>query len=386
MPNPSKDVPWQTIFDTYDINSHDFSKGPYFITADQIKSACQDFKKNVEKEPRILCYQAQKKDKPRVFNENNLFVLPVQNGKYAIIQGEGYTDIPEILSKPIYFETDLKFPLESSLVGNSEMQHLDYAFAIGMVQDFCMVGELYLTIRGRKYTPAFSFNVGKSIIHQQSVQTEVDAGYEGEKHIILIEGKNSKMKDIIIRQLFYPYKKWSIDTNKIVLPLFFEKRGQEYMFWMYKFADKEDYNSIQLVRSAKYVIKKNSVVPHKCIVDPASIGYIGYMKERKLALCDGNCIVCGKEFLRALRPIHGTDGCDDVCCRDDFSQDDFSQDERLFGCTPNPDTVRRTGVFEREWKCKNCGCYGYFGEGFEEDEEESIESIEFWSGKFFKTQ
>jgi hypothetical protein len=41
--------------------------------------------------------------------------------------------------------------------------------------------------------------------------------------------------------------------------LFFEKRGQEYMFWMYKFSNNDDYNSIQLVRSAKYVIKKNSV-------------------------------------------------------------------------------------------------------------------------------
>ena len=64
---------------------------------------------------------------------------------------------------------------------------------------------------------------------------------------------------------------------------------------------------------------------HKCIVDPDSIGYIGYMKERKLALCDGNCIVCGKEILRALRPIHNASSeCKDGCCRDDFHEDEWA--------------------------------------------------------------
>ena len=62
------------------------------------------------------------------------------------------------------------------------------------------------------------------------------------------------MKDVIIRQLYYPYRKWSKDTTKQVLPLFFEKRGFEYMFWMYEFTDEYDYNSIRLVKSARYIM------------------------------------------------------------------------------------------------------------------------------------
>ena len=254
MGNPSKDIPWLTIFDAYDIHNHDFDKEPFYITAKQIKTACQDFKKTAEKEVRILCYQAQKKDKPQVFNEKNLFLLPVKNGYYAIIKGQGYTDIPEINSEPILYDAKLDFPIESSLVGNSEMQHLDFAYATGMIEHFASVGKLYLTIRGRKYTPEFSFRIGNTLVEQESVQTEVDAGYEGKNHIILIEGKNVKMKDVIIRQLYYPYRKWSKDTTKEVLPLFFEKRGFEYMFWMYEFTDKYDYNSIRLVKSARYII------------------------------------------------------------------------------------------------------------------------------------
>jgi hypothetical protein len=34
--------------------------------------------------------------------------------------------------------------------------------------------------------------------------------------------------------------------------MFFEKNGDEYMFWMYEFTVPEDYNSIRLVRSSRY--------------------------------------------------------------------------------------------------------------------------------------
>jgi len=251
---PSKDVPWLTIFDTYAIHNHDFQKGPFYLSAKQIKKACQEFSKTAEKEVRILCYQAQRKDKPQVFVDDNLFLLPVKNGHYAIIRGDGYIDIPEIKSEPILFDAKFDFFLETPLIGDSEMQHLDFAFASGMIEHFSDVGKLYLSIRGRKYTPEFTFSVGDTEIEQRSVQTEVDAGYEGEKHIILIEGKNVAMKDIIIRQLYYPFRKWSIETSKEVIPLFFEKRGFEYMFWMYEFTDKTNYNSIKLVKCARYIM------------------------------------------------------------------------------------------------------------------------------------
>ncbi|MBT4157024.1 MAG: hypothetical protein HOE57_06120, partial [Euryarchaeota archaeon] len=120
-----------------------------------------------------------------------------------------------------------------------------------MLEDFVGEGRLYLTIRGRKYTPEFSFSVDGVQITQKSVQTEVDAGYEGEGVVVLVEGKNTKVKDTIIRQLYYPYRKWAKETGKRVIPMFFEKNDDEYMFWMYEFTDPDDYNSIRLVRSCR---------------------------------------------------------------------------------------------------------------------------------------
>jgi deoxycytidine triphosphate deaminase len=245
---------WEKIFADYNILNHNFNVEPYILTAEQIKIACQNFKKTTEKEVRILCKQDSREDRPDIFIRNNLFILPVKNGEYALIKGEGYVNIPEITAKIKKYASKLDFKLESSLVGNSEMQHLDFAYASSLIRTFIGDDSLVLTIRGRKYTPPFSFKVGTQTIHVESVQTEVDAGYEGRNKIILVEAKNSLTKNTIIRQLFYPFKQWKNQTTKEVLLVFFEKQDTAYNIWQYAFIDENDYNSIHLVKSSRYVI------------------------------------------------------------------------------------------------------------------------------------
>ena len=254
----SKDTAWNEIFDVKDIHSHDFELSPYSISAKEIKQICAKFSETAEKEPRIICYQAQRKDRPRVFLERGLFLLPVKNGHYLIVKGtadcDGYVDIPEIITPPILFESRLRFELKSSKIGNSEMQHIDKAHALGIIQDFCGVNPLFLTIRGRKYCPEFSFSIGRHGLNAKSVQTEVDAGYEGEDTLVLIEGKNTNVKDIIIRQLYYPYRQWWHHTQKDTTILLFEYHNGMYCFWQFEFDSPYDYTSIRLMKSERYKI------------------------------------------------------------------------------------------------------------------------------------
>ena len=93
---------------------------------------------------------------------------------------------------------------------------------------------------------------GEQYLEAQGVQVEVDAGYEGRNQIILIEAKNSKTQNTIIRQLFYPLRHWSRHVDKKVRVLFFEKRAEDYLLWEFRFSDPNDYNSIELIDSAKY--------------------------------------------------------------------------------------------------------------------------------------
>lgn len=247
---------WAKIFKDYKILEHDFSKTPFNLSAAQIKISCQKYTKTTEKEVRILCKQDNRDDRPKIFIDNNLFLLPVKNGFYNIIKGEGYIDIPEIKSETKIYHSKLEFELDSSKIGNSEMQHLDFAYAASLIRTFMEDPSLVLTIRGRKYTPSLDFYVNKQRIEVESVQTEVDAGYEGKDSIVLIEAKSSNTKNTIIRQLYYPYRQWQSYTKKKVYTLFFEKDTTQDIFsiWVFEFTDMMDYDSIKLVKSGKFKI------------------------------------------------------------------------------------------------------------------------------------
>lgn len=245
---------WLKIFTDNKILEHDFSKSPFYLSASDIKKSVQNFKNTAEKEVRILCKMDTRESLPKVMKENGLILLPVKNGYYVIVKGEGYLDIPEIEGTTEIYNTKLDFDLDTSKIGNSEMQHLDFAYASSLIRTFMNDPSLVLTIRGRKYTPQFSYKIGKQLIETQGVQTEVDAGYEGKDKVVLVEAKNSATKNTIIRQLYYPYRQWAEHTNKKVFLLFFEKRMDEYLIWQYEFKNKDDYNSVRLVKSKKYKI------------------------------------------------------------------------------------------------------------------------------------
>lgn len=252
----ASDQSWHKIFTDCAIQEHDFSKKPFTLSAKQIKKSCQNFTKTSQKEVRILCKQDFREDRPQIFRENNLFILPVKNGVYALVEGEGYVDIPEIQTETRMYNSKLSFSLDTSKVGDSEMQHLDYAYASSLIRSFMGDDTFVLTIRGRKYTPPFSFVVGKhrNTLNVKSVQTEVDAGYEGKSKVLLVEAKNSTTDNVIIRQLYYPLRQWQQHTDKPVELIFFEKREEIYCIWRFVFDDVDDYNSIRLVDSVRYKI------------------------------------------------------------------------------------------------------------------------------------
>jgi hypothetical protein len=252
----AKDRAWKQIFETYRLNGYDFDAAPFSITAAQIKEATKNFVKTGEREVRILCKQDTRESRPRVFQERGLFILPTRNGVYSIVKGEGYIDIPPVSATTKIYQSNLDFELDTVKIGNSEMQHLDFAYAASLIRTFLADESLVLTIRGRKYTPdvGFRFVVGKHEIEARSVQTEVDAGYEGRKQVVLVEAKATSNRNTIIRQLYYPFRQWQHHTAKRVLTVFFEKFGDIYSLWHFQFRNIADYNSIELIKAQSFRI------------------------------------------------------------------------------------------------------------------------------------
>ena len=248
---------WQKIYEDLKIFKHDFKKEPFYLSAEQIKLCVKDFQKTSQKEVRVLCKQDSRDDRPQIFIDNDLFILPIKNGAYILCKGDGYVDIPNIETKAISYKSKLEFELKSASVGDCQMQHLDFAYASSLIRTFMQDESLVLSIRGRKYTPEFDFNTKLyQNIKIKSVQTEVDSGFEGREKIVLVEAKNNLTQNVIIRQLYYPLRQWSIHTQKEVVTLFFEKRSNEFLIWEFVFNDIKNYNSIELKRSAKFIINK----------------------------------------------------------------------------------------------------------------------------------
>lgn len=248
---------WDAIFERYDIGNHNFDAAPFTISAEQIKIACRHFRRSSEREAGILCKQDTRESRPRIFREKGLFILPVRNGHYVILKGEGYVDIPPIQTPLLEYRSAFPFELETTQVGESETQYIDHAYALSLIRHFANADPLVLTIRGRKYTPEFTFRVGEFQISARSVQTEVDGGYEGAEQVVLIEAKSGRATNTIIRQLYYPLRQWQQRTTKPVSTLFFQRtRNNEYHIWQFGFDDIDDYNSIRLLKSARYSLTR----------------------------------------------------------------------------------------------------------------------------------
>ena len=100
----------------------------------------------------------------------------------------------------------------------------------------------------------FEFFVSNQRIQVKGVQTEVDAGYEGKNKVVLIEAKNTSTDNVIIRQMYYPFRKWKEVTDKQIINLFFQKTGDIYSIWQFNFKDKKDYNSAELTKAVKFKV------------------------------------------------------------------------------------------------------------------------------------
>jgi hypothetical protein len=201
-------------------------------------------------------------DLPKALRRHGYFILPVKNGEYVLVRENGYHALEKLPEPPTIFRPQLDFELETLGIGDSEAQHLDYSFNVGLIENFAGTPGLRQTIRNRKRMPAIDFFVGRvgPIRVSAGVQVEVDLGCEGRSDVILIEAKTGEPRDFIVRQLFYPYRKWRLEVpKKATRPLFFcsleiaDKRL--YKFWEYEFTDDGQYQSLQLKRGESFLVQ-----------------------------------------------------------------------------------------------------------------------------------
>jgi hypothetical protein len=245
------DVSWDKIFEKYNIQEHISRDGKFIISANQIKEF---------REPRLMAKTDNYDSLPAIFKEHQLAILPISRSEYYISSIEVYKDIQSIDSeiKHVVFPGYIQSLDTSNL--RSETMAVNAAKAAGIFEDFLSEEGLESTVSGRMTSGAFAFkiqSINGNFIHEVSInnsQIEIDSAIEGYDSLTLVEAKLYTAPDILVRQLYYPYRTWADKLRKKVRTIFFVFSNGIFNLYEYSFPDPSNYNSISLIKAMRYSI------------------------------------------------------------------------------------------------------------------------------------
>jgi hypothetical protein len=246
---------WKYILSQCKYNNND----SLIITADEIKSCKKNWKgANCQFEPRLLCYQTSSDDRPEIFKQHNLFMLPIENGTYLLTKNNIYMKLDYKQIPIIEIEKDNTSKILD--IGNSETSVIDNLRYSGIFETDDFLGEKIThgpLLNGRHYC-TLDFELGKINIQVKGVQYEIDSCFESKNKILLIEGK-SRQKQIDsfnIRQLYYPYRVLH-STKKEIICLFIHQLDKIINIWKYKFTEFNKMDSITCTGYYKIKMKES---------------------------------------------------------------------------------------------------------------------------------
>ncbi|WP_407054841.1 type II restriction enzyme [Paenibacillus dendritiformis] len=256
-----KDVIWEKLFDRYDILQQVNANGYFDITSQQING----LEPGVQ--ARLQCKFDSSGELSPCFARHGLGILPVSNGHYTIARFPIFHPLEDIEKLPVH-RAYWRFPAFETVQADgssstSEANALHTAHMSDMLHRFRGLEPaepLELTFSGRMRSPAFSFHVG-SYPHplqvERSQQMEIDAGFESNREILILEAKNSIPQDFCVRQLYYPYRalRSRPQLTKPVIPIYFLYSDGVYYLFEYSFRDPMRYDSLALVRAGAYRIE-----------------------------------------------------------------------------------------------------------------------------------
>ena len=242
---------WKKLFETHSILRDIEVNGFSTITAGQICKV---------REPRLMVKFDNSEQLPDIFKTNHLSILPITRGSYVLSQFENYHKLPEHDCKMRVKQMPLPDNIQSIDPTNitSETIAINSAYVSGIFADFIGEEQLYPTVSGRMGSGDFKFHIsrrgGGSLIPVEvsKSQIEIDAAFEGNLTLSLIEAKINLTDNFLIRQLYYPFRVWSEKVTKIVKPLFVIYTNGIFRLLEYNFQEPQNYNSLVLTKEQTY--------------------------------------------------------------------------------------------------------------------------------------
>jgi hypothetical protein len=248
---------WNILFDKHHILKHVQMHGSFRISSKEI---------NAVKEARLMAKFDQSTLLPEIFKKNCLSILPISRGEYLIGPFQTHEKVVYPLIKPFPVEIPDLQTLDCKDL-YSEASALLFAYNSGIIQHALGNGNIAFTVNGRMSSGSFSYDINNSMNNKvrtnvsiQNSQVEIDAGYESHEAFCICEAKNIAVDEILIRQLYYPYRLWKNKIDKPVIPIFLIFSNDVFHVFQYEFTDLNYYNSMTLRRYTAYTFADEAIL------------------------------------------------------------------------------------------------------------------------------
>lgn len=247
---------WEELIARYSIEDRVRREGAFSLSADMIREY---------REPRLMAKWDSDEFLPKPLKSRNLNILPVSRSSYLVSDVKLYEPLPEaglgkkdiqFFSPPVYESIDIEHI-------SSESNAINALKLSGILEDF-LGGEVAETFNGRMGSGEFSFQVDRCSgdpleVDVKNAQLEIDAGFETQDSVVIMEAKNVPHSDFLVRQLYYPYRLWREKVNKPIRLIFSQYTNQIYRLFEFEFKDKDNYSSIHFVRESRYSLQSTVV-------------------------------------------------------------------------------------------------------------------------------
>ena len=247
---------WEILFERHQIAQRVEEDGCFRISAAEI---------NTVREARLMAKFDQSLRLPEVFRRNRLSILPVTRGEYVIGPFETHAKVEytEVPVKQVRVPGLLTIDYTNLY---SEASALLFAYNSGIFEDASGEERLYFTVNGRMASGNFSFRIRDvrqpdtyRKLSVMNAQVEIDGGYEGENVFLICEAKNIAAEELLIRQLYYPWRLWQGKLSKRAVPVFMVYSNDIFHLFFYQFADVMNYNSLELISHKAYTFADETI-------------------------------------------------------------------------------------------------------------------------------
>ena len=244
------DYGWLRVFEHKQLNDDGFFR----ITAAELKEISA-------REPRLMAKHDSTATRPWIFKELGLNIIPVSRSEYLVGEFDLFAKFPDAESLgPIRYKA---FPEDiESLDPNditSESAALNASALSEILQDFLGTDTLQATVAGRMSTGSIDVNLACGSFQITKAQMEIDAGLESSDQLCLVEAKNHLSDDFNIRQLYFPYRRFSQSLTKTVSPVYQVYSNGIFYLYRFDFEDALRPESITLVDSARYTLTPSNI-------------------------------------------------------------------------------------------------------------------------------